>query len=226
MRRTAWTLILLVLVTPVACSEETSNEKHTNIDAGDAGTDSSTQDSASVDGADAATESFGLPLCTDIGVDQVLAFDTAIVNEFALSVMNDCRVIQLLLPLNQQEGGIWFEETAAWTGAFFGCPGTDGSVTSFGPVETGKAPVLSQADVDVLVEHFAVATEKFISLSSNQSAALRAELAKVAAKAVNVQISEHALSLCTDGGPTDAGADADGAADAPTNDATDDAETD
>jgi hypothetical protein len=151
-------------------------------------------------GADVPAETFGVPLCTELGVDNVYPYAVIIADEFAARVIDDCNVMHLLLTLTPDEGNLWFENATAWTSAFFGCPGTDGSVTSFGLVETGKSPALTQTDIDTLVEYFAQGTEATLTLSAAQSDALRSELAAVGAPAVNLPIEGHALSLCTDAG--------------------------
>lgn len=209
-----WLLLAFVLGSP-ACSSDDGGGGQTPEQ--DAATDSEADagpDSTADAPPDVPTETFGLPFCTELGADKVQPNSTLIANTFGTSVFADCRVLQLFLPLSQPEKSTWLQNTALWTEAFFGCPGTAGHVTSFGPVETGKSPILTPTDIDLFVELFAVATEKTLTLSSAQSAALRVELAKVGATAVTLNIPGHGQSLCVDGG-SDAGSDGgvDGATD-------------
>jgi hypothetical protein len=206
-----------------ACSGE-SNDATNSQPGTDGGTETSTPDDSGASDVltevaeDGPAQTFGVPFCSELGVDNVLPHTTNIANEFGKTVIGDCRVILLLLPLTSQESSVWLQNTATWTGAFFGCPGSGAPPTSFGPAQTPQNPALSQSDVDVLVEHFATATEQWLTLSPAQSQVLRDELGAVAALSVNVPISEHVLSLCTDSGVPDAGSDAssDAGADADT----------
>lgn len=197
--------LLLTLALSGACSSDDGGAKQPSVKDAAADTEIDAGEDAAADAPpDASSETFGIPFCTELGADQVQPNSTLIANDFAVSVLADCRVLQLFLPLSQTEKSTWLQNTAQWTEAFFGCPGSAGEVTAFGPVQTGKSPILTPADIEIFVELFAVATEKHLTLSADQSTALRAELAKVGATAVNLDIPGYGQSLCVDAG-SDAG---------------------
>jgi hypothetical protein len=158
-------------------------------------------DAANVDAsAEDAPASAGVSVCPELGVQTVSEKLSALSNEFAVSVKDDCRVVQILLPLTPATAAGYLERIEQWSFEFLGCAGNGaGAATGF-PLVSSVGYTVTQLDVEVVSDHYLDALRTVLGITPDHEGEIRPELAKLANGIVNIPGPGHALELCQDAG--------------------------